>query len=387
MKNALVLASVASMIDQFNMPNLLLLKHLGYEVDVACNFIEGNTCSDERIAILKKSLEDLSIGCFQIDFARNVLKVSQNLRAYRQVRHLLKERNYSIIHSHSPIGGLLSRLAARDMRKEGTKVIYTAHGFHFYHGAPIKNWLIFYPIEKVASRWTDVLVTITHEDYKLAQDKMNAKEVVYVPGVGIDTMSFSPPEDRKTLREKKREELSIKSDMLMLLSVGELNKNKNHEVIIRAIAAIGNKNVHYCIAGRGELKEYLEELATGLGIKEQVHLLGFRTDVRDLFKAADIFVHPSFREGLSVAVMEAMASGLPVVCSRIRGNTDLIDQDKGGYLFSASSVDGAIEALQIAVSSNNLATLGAYNIQKAKGFDVKVVMDTMRMVYGENAGK
>ena len=387
MKRALVLASVASMIDQFNMPNLLLLKDLGYEVDVACNFIEGNTCSDERIAILKKSLEDLSIGCFQIDFARNVLKVSQNLRAYRQVRHLLKERNYSIIHSHSPIGGLLSRLAARDMRKEGTKVIYTAHGFHFYHEAPIKNWLIFYPIEKVASRWTDVLVTITHEDYKLAQDKMNAKEVVYVPGVGIDTMSFNPPEDRITLREKKREELSIESDMLMLLSVGELNKNKNHEVIIRAIAAIGNKSIHYCIAGRGELKDYLEELATELGIEEQVHLLGFRTDVRDLFKAADIFVHPSFREGLSVAVMEAMASGLPVVCSRIRGNTDLIEQDKGGYLFSPSSVDGAIEALQTAVSSNNLATLGAYNIQKAKGFDVKVVMDTMRKVYGENAGK
>lgn len=381
MKRALVLASVASMIDQFNMPNIRLLIELGYEVDVACNFIEGNTCSDERVAILKQSLKKLGVNCYQVDFARNVFRFGQNLRALRQVRHLLDERNYSLIHGHSPIGGLLSRIAARNIRQKGTKVIYTAHGFHFFQGAPIQNWLLFYPIEKVASRWTDVLITITHEDYELAVERMKAKEVVYVPGVGVDTSSFNPSGDATIIRKTKREELGVEENILMMLSVGELNKNKNHEVIFRAIASLPNRNTHYYIAGRGELKEYLEQLAKELGISEQVHLLGFRNDVRDLYKAADVFVHPSFREGLSVAVMEAMASGLPVVCSKIRGNTDLIDQNKGGYLFSPGSIEDAKTAIQSIIANDNLDTLGAYNVRKAEGFDVKKVMETMRIVY------
>lgn len=387
MKRALILASVASMIDQFNMPNIRLLKELGYEVDVACNFIEGNTCSDERVAILKQSLKRLGVNCYQVDFARNVLRFGQNIRALRQVRHLLKQHTYSIIHSHSPIGGLLSRIAARDMRKNGTKVIYTAHGFHFFKGAPIQNWLLFYPIEKVASMWTDVLVTITQEDYKLAVERMKAKEVVYVPGVGVDTSSFNPSDDAAFIRKTKREELGLDENTLMMLSVGELNKNKNHEVILRAIASLPNRNTHYFIAGRGELKEYLEQLAKELGISEQVHLLGFRNDVRDLYKAADVYVHPSFREGLSVAVMEAMASGLPVVCSRIRGNTDLIDQNKGGYLFFPGNIVDAKTAIQSIIANENLDTLGAYNVRKAEGFDVKKVMETMRTVYTDCSEK
>lgn len=380
MKSALVLASVASMIDQFNMPNIRLLIDLGYKVDVACNFIEGNTCSDERVAILKQVLTDLHVDCFQIDFARNVLKVGQNLRAYRQVRHLVKENDYTLIHSHSPIGGLLSRIAARDLRRNGTKVVYTAHGFHFYKGAPIQNWLIFYPIEKVSSRWTDVLVTITQEDFKLAQEKMRAKEVVYVPGVGIDTKSFQPGANRETIRSQKRNELGIPNEAIMLLSVGELNKNKNHEVMIRAMASIGNKNIHYVIAGRGVLKDYLEELAEDIGVQDQLHLLGFRSDVRELYQTADIFVHPSYREGLSVAVMEAMASSLPVICSRIRGNTDLIEDEKGGLLFSPNSVEEATESLR-RVAESDLKALGEHNVIRAEELDVKRVIETMRRLY------
>ena len=178
MKRALVLASVASMIDQFNMPNIKLLKDMGYEVDVAANFLQGSTCSEEKIAYLKAALANMNVRCFQIDFSRNVLNISQNLRAYRQTKKIINKNNYDLIHSHSPIGGFLSRIAARASRKQGTKVIYTAHGFHFYEGAPLKNWLIFYPIEKICSRWTDVLVTITHEDYQLAKQNMSAKEVM-----------------------------------------------------------------------------------------------------------------------------------------------------------------------------------------------------------------
>lgn len=381
MKKALVLVSVASMIDQFNMPNILLMIQLGYKVDVACNLIEGSTCSDEKIAALKHTLAEMGVECYQVDFARNVLKVNQNLRAYRQTRKLLKEKRYDLIHSHSPIGGLLSRIAARDMRKKGTKVIYTAHGFHFFKGAPVKNWLIFYFIEKFCSRWTDVLVTITHEDYMLAQKKMSAKQVVYVPGVGINTKAFLPGANYDDIRSQKRKELGIGESEIMMLSVGELNKNKNHEVVLRAMAALSNRNIKYVIAGRGVLKEHLGLLAEELGIADQLQLLGFRTDVRDLFKAADVFAHPSFREGLSVAVMEAMASGLPIICTEIRGNTDLIDNGKGGFLFNPADVDSAHNALKSMVSVSDMKVFGEYNIKKAEGLDVEAVMKVMKELY------
>lgn len=391
MKKALVLASVASMIDQFNMPNIKLLIELGYHVDVACNFVEGNTCSDEKVAQLKTTLAEMDVNCFQIDFARNVLKVSQNIKAYRQTRKIVKEGRYDLIHSHSPIGGLLSRVAVRDMRAErehrgessefrGTRMIYTAHGFHFFKGSPLMNWLIFYPIEWVSSFLTDTLITITKEDFARAKESMHAGEVEYIPGVGIDVMKFRAevPDDVKL---QKRQEIGVGKDDVMMLSVGELNKNKNHEVVLRAMAKLGRKDVHYVIAGRGVLKDYLENLAKGLGVSEQLHLLGFRTDIKELYKVADVFAHPSFREGLSVAVMEAMASAMPIICTAIRGNTDLIDEGKGGFLFNPADVNGAYEALKKMVDNEDRKSLGTYNTRKAEGLDVKVILDKMREIY------
>lgn len=381
MKRALVLASVASMIDQFNMPNIHLMKEMGYEVDVATNFLKGSTCSDEKIAALKQTLKEMNVRCFQIDFSRNVLKIGENLKAYKQTKKIINENNYALIHSHSPIGGFLSRIAARNTRDNGTKVIYTAHGFHFYKGAPLMNWLIFYPIERICSRWTDVLVTITNEDYQLAQKKMYAKEVVYVPGVGINTALFAPKEGDVEINACKRNELGISKGDTVMLSVGELNKNKNHEIVLRTMAQLDRADLHYVIAGIGDYKEHLEQLAKELGINSQLHLLGFRTDVKELFKMADIFAHPSFREGLSVAVMEAMANGLPVICTDIRGNTDLIEDNKGGYLFKPDVQDTAYKALKNIMDSSDRRSMGQYNLNKSKLFDIKTVLETMRKIY------
>lgn len=381
MEKALVLASVASMIDQFNMPNIRLMKEMGYEVDVAANFVEGSTCSDEKIAALKMTLAELGVRCFQIDFSRNVLNIGQNLKAYNQTKRIIDDNDYTLIHSHSPIGGFLSRIAARRARKHGTKIIYTAHGFHFFKGAPLMNWLIFYPIERISSRWTDVLVTITREDYQLAQHKMHAKEVVYVPGVGIDTSAFAPKEEDSAINLRKRNELGLIPTDTVMLSVGELNKNKNHEIVLRAMARLNRPDLHYVIAGRGELKGYLEQLAKNLGLSSQLHLLGFRTDVKELFKMADFFAHPSFREGLSVAVMEAMANGLPVICTEIRGNTDLIEDNKGGYLFKPAEQETAFQALKNMIESSDRKSMGLYNLRKAEVLDVEAVLEVMKKIY------
>lgn len=210
---------------------------------------------------------------------------------------------------------------------------------------------------------------------------MYAKKVVYVPGVGIDTTLFAPKEGDVAINACKREELGLSNEDIVMLSVGELNKNKNYEIVLRAMAQLGRKDLHYVIAGRGVLKEYLEQLAQELGISSQLHLLGFRTDVKELFKMADFFAHPSFREGLSVAVMETMANGLPIICSEIRGNTDLIEENKGGYLFKPAEPDTAYKALKSVMESSDAKSLGQYNKKKAENLDIKAVLKIMEEIY------
>ncbi|WP_270658903.1 glycosyltransferase family 4 protein [Paraclostridium bifermentans] len=376
MKKVLMLASVASMIDQFNMQNIAILQELGYSVDVAANFEQGSTSSNDRMEKFKNELKEKNISYFQIDFSRDITKVIQNIKAYKQVEKLLKDNKYEFIHCHSPIGGVCGRIASRIT---GTKVIYTAHGFHFYNGGPIINWMIYYPIEKICSYFTDVLITINNEDYKLANKKMKAKQVYYVPGVGVDTEKFK---DIVVDKDCKRKELGISNNDIMLLSVGELSKRKNHEVIIKALSKIEDGRIHYFIAGRGELENYLIDLAKSIGVEERVHLLGFRIDIQELVKVADIFCFPSKQEGLPVALMEAMASGLPCICSKIRGNSDLIKNKEGGYLCNDFSVEEFSSRIgNLSTNKRLIQQMSDYNKSVIKLFDVNTVNSKIRKIY------
>lgn len=372
MKTVLVITSVASMVDQFLFPTLELFQNMKYEVHVACNFDKGNTCSDERVLELKSKLRDRNILYHQIDFAREVSKVSENIRAYKEVYKLVSDHKYDLIHCHSPIGGLITRLACRKIRKHGTPVIYTAHGFHFFKGAPIKNWMLYYPVEKLCSRWTDVLITINQEDFSFAKRKMKSKKIEYIPGIGIDLERITNIDVDRT---EKRRELGVPNGAILLLSVGELNKNKNHETVIRAIA---DMDVHYIIAGRGDLEDQLRLTIKELGLTNRVKLLGYRKDIVELCKTADVFVFPSFREGLSVSVMEAMGCGLPIVCSRIRGNTDLIDEN-GGEMFDPHSVEDCSRAIKQLIHSNK-RDKGIYNLNKVENFSETKVISMIRRI-------
>ncbi len=379
---ALMIATVASMIDLFNMDNIAILESLGYEVHVAANFRFGNVTSQERVDEFKQELLSRGIQVYDIPVPRNVASLKGILHSYRIVKGICSEHQYRIVHCHSPIGGVIARLGAKEAReKYGTKVIYTAHGFHFYKGAPLKNWLIYYPIEKLCSIWTDVLITINKEDSCLAQKKMRAKKIRYIPGIGVNLDKF---QFKTGNRERVRQELGIKPNEIMLLSVGELNKNKNHAIIIEALAAIGNKSLRYVIAGKGDLREYLENLANKLGIAEQVHLLGYRADVVELYKAADVFVHPSLREGLPISVAEAMASALPCITSKIRGSQDLIIPDKGGYLFDIKRPDQFTSAIEMLSHDPALRkAMGEYNALFMQRFSRDVVIADMENIYNQ----
>lgn len=369
MKKMLMLASVASMIDQFNMPNIQLLQEMGYEVHVACNFEKGSTCSEQRISDLKKRLMNINVRFFQIDFSRNILNIQEILRAYKQVRALVCKENYSFIHCHSPIGGAIGRLVGHSTH---TKVIYTAHGFHFYKGASLINWLLYYPIEKWLSRYTDILITINKEDYQRAKRKFHAKETRYIPGVGIDVKKIQAVHID---RDIKREQLGVGKNDFVMLSVGELNKNKNHEIVIRALSQLNNPQIKYIICGQGALKGHLEKLAEKLGVRQQLVLLGFREDIIEIYKSADIFVFPSKREGLSVALMEALACGTPCIVSDIRGNKDLIVNGVNGYICNIKKGAFAKAILKMVQNEKEFKQLSC------SGFGLKKINDLMKKIY------
>lgn len=374
---ALILASVASMIDQFNMHNIQLLLDKGYDVDVVCNCKQGNTISNERVMNLIKRLSKEGVAVTHIPIPRKITDFKGIINSLITVKKLCDKNKYNILHCHSPIGSVVARIAAMESRKKnGTKVIYTAHGFHFYKGAPKQNWLVFFPIEKICSFWTDVLITINKEDYLFAKRHLNAAQIKYVPGIGVDTKKFyiSDFESRK-----KKEELGIEPDSIIILSVGELNQNKNHEVIVQSIARMHNPQIHYFIAGKGEREEYLKDLSKRL--KVNLHLLGYRTDIVELLNVADIFAFPSFREGLSVALMEAMSAGLPCVASKIRGNTDLIVNKKGGYLCRPDSVEEFYEGINSLMNREKREDYGRYNRQTVKKYDIQKIMSIMDQIY------
>ena len=326
MKKALLLASPASMIYQFNIDNIHILQELGYEIDVAANFESGSPETNRNVSEKKNFLKNIGVNIIQVPIPRKIFDIKSIIKSYKLTKKMCEENNYDIVHCHSPIGGVIARLGARKIRKRGAKIIYTAHGFHFYKGAPIVNWLIFYPIELLCSFLTDVIITINKEDYLRAKRRFKAKKIVYIPGVGIDTEKINSIKIDKIIERKK---LGVPYNCKMLLSVGELSKRKNHEKIIRTLATISDKSIYYCIAGVGDKKNELRELSKKLGVDNQVKMLGFRTDIIKLCKIADIFCFPSLQEGLPVALMEAMAAGLPIVCSAIRGNVDLIEEGKG----------------------------------------------------------
>lgn len=381
MKKAIIIASVASMIDQFNRDNINLLQKLGYEVSVACNFEYGSSTSNEQVKKLIKDLDELNVKHYHVPIPRSMFALKDMFKSYKFLRQLPLKEKYNLMHCHSPIGGVLARLAFKKSRRHGTRVIYTAHGFHFYDGAPLKNWIIFYPIEKLCSKLTDCLITINKEDYKRAKEKFYAKEVEYVPGIGIHVEEI---QNTYVDLAKKKSEFGI-TDEKILVSVGELNSNKNHETIIKALVMLKTDvKFKYILCGKGDKEEYLKELVKQLNLQDKVIFAGYRNDIREILKISDIFCFPSYREGLSVALMEAMAVGLPVICSKIRGNVDLIDNDKGGLLFLSNDKDECALCIEKLITNEKKRNVyKIYNLDKIKKFDKSTVILLMRKIFNK----
>ena len=321
MKKALLVASVQSHIAQFHRPLIRVLNDAGYQIDVAAR----DNLAEKNGLVINGAHE-----IFDVPFARSPFK-KQNLFAYREIRKLIRDGKYDLISCNTPVAGVLTRLAARQARKNGTKVYYTAHGFHFYTGAPLKNWLAYYPIEWVMAYFTDRLITITEEDYQRAKRHFHT-DVRHIHGVGVDTNKFHLVTDDE--RRDLRIGLGLDPDRKILFTIGELLPNKNQKTAILAMKEILQQfpDSLLMIAGNGPERESLRKLVRENNLERNIVFLDYTVHAEDYMNAADILIACSYREGLPLNLMEAMLCGRPIVASDNRGHRELVKEGMNGYL-------------------------------------------------------
>lgn len=368
MKKILFVATVASHINSFHIPYLKMFKEKGYEVHVASKRNETIEYCDKH---------------FEIPFERFPLK-SQNIKAYRQLKNIINENKYEIIHCHTPVGGVLTRLAARKARKKyNTKVIYTAHGFHFYKGAPILNWIIYYPIEKVCARCTDCLITITNEDYEFAKKHLKAKNIEHVNGVGMN-----PERLKKELTQEEKDKfktkLGIRKDDIVFSYIAELNANKNQMLLIKTIQKLKKEqhNIRLLLIGDGQLEEQYQQYIKENNLENEIQLLGKRQDINELLSITNIYLASSIREGLPVNVMEAMYKGLPIIATDNRGHRELIHNGKNGYICEKNDTENFENNIQKFLKDmsiiNNMKEINKILVKK---YELEEVKNKMEEIY------
>lgn len=313
-KNILILTTISGFVQKFEMNDIRILQEMGWNIHYASNFDNPIYECD------RKQLDVSNIICHNIPIQKSPFAVRQNAKALKEILHIIKECRIDAIHCHNPVGGVLGRIASW-ISKRHPYVIYTAHGFHFYEGAPEVNWMLYYPTERLLAHSTNQIITINQEDYRNAGKfrlRRNGK-VTQIPGVGLCRDRFYKDNSK---RIRMRETLGLAEDQFFLLSVGELNENKNHVTVIRSLEKLHNKNLVYGICGEGPDREKLEQLIKELHLEKQVFLYGYQKHIVDYYQAADCFVFPSIREGLGMASVEAMSCGLPLIVGDNRGTRE-----------------------------------------------------------------
>ncbi len=313
MKRVLFVTTISGFLSQFVMNDVKILQELGYEVHYASNFNNRFYSFDEQ------ELIDKGIILHQIDIEKNPLRLFDNLKATFQLKRIIDKNRINLIHCNNPVGGVLGRISAK-FSKTRTVVVYTAHGFHFYKGAPTKNWIMFYPIEKFMARLSDAIITINVEDLFRAKHFQLKKDgfVAQINGVGVDDSRF---DINRNIRKKVRKKLGVENTF-HIVSSGEINSNKNHKVVIDAISTSKYKDITYTICGHGEDMDLLRDYIEKLGLQDRVTLAGFRTDMETILQSADLYAFPSKREGLGISAVEALLCGIPLVVADNRGTRE-----------------------------------------------------------------
>ncbi|MFC5604804.1 glycosyltransferase family 4 protein [Sporosarcina koreensis] len=369
----LFVASIFGHITAFHIPFIKLLKSKGYEVWVACNKSKSNSMPE-------RDLENLGVKCITIDFTRSPFTL-KTIKALSQLRHLLKYNDFNLIHVHTPTAALLTRFINSRVKKN--PIIYTAHGFHFFRGAPLRNWFIYFPLERMAAKWTNKIITINKEDYKRAKKIFKQSRVVsYVQGVGVESFIKNWDKEEKITFKKG---LGIPDDSIVITYIAEINKNKNHYFLLRNWKEIKKscpKSV-LLIVGDGNKRTGVEQFILDEQLVD-VHLLGYRNDIDKILEITDVVTLLSYREGLPKSIMEAMAAGLPCVVSDTRGLRDLITDGHNGYVIPHNDDSLLIRTFVTLLNDESLRhKLGKASLLSVEPYKLENVLKEYEIVYNE----
>ncbi len=370
MRKVLLTATVQSHIAQFHKPLIDMLHDNGYEVHVAAK----NNLGEKNGLQLNEPDK-----VFDVPFDRSPLS-KKNILAYKELKRILLENNYNIVHCNTPMGGIVTRLATKRYRKKGLKVFYTAHGFHFYDGAPLKNWLIYYPIEKLFARYTDKLITISNEDYNLALRKKFNTKIERIHGVGANTMKYFLPSNE--LKQNLRRKEGYSEYDFICICTGELNDNKNQITVLRAVPIIVEQipSFKLILAGNGPKHEDLQNFIDLNNLKKYVTMLGYVTDLERYVMLSDLAISASKREGLGLNLIEAMLCGKPIVGSRNRGHNELINEN--GFLVDAKDSKQFADAITKLYNDYNLyKKMGKRSLEISKQYTRENSISELKKIY------
>ncbi|MGL4944877.1 MAG: glycosyltransferase family 4 protein [Fusobacteriaceae bacterium] len=364
MKKVLIVTTVQNTVEAFLIPHIKMLESAGYRVTIASN--RYKECADE----LKEN------EWITIPFSRNPFSAS-SFKAVKEMRQLIKEHDFEMVHFHTPVAAFLGRYAA--MREKQKNIIYTAHGFHFFKGANLLNWAIYYPMELLAARWTDKLITINEEDYEQSlKFKLRKNGRCYkVNGVGLDISGYESGDG-----ERIKSELLIREPEKTVLMIGELNQNKNQMQLIRAVhnLKLMGKNIRVILVGVGSEELKLKNTAKELGVK--VSFLGYRKDIKDIIASADAICSMSYREGLPRNIMEGMSAGKPFVVTDIRGNRDIVSSVENGFRVPIDGVEETTVALEKVLYDKELQReMARNNKERVKSFSIQKILENMKEIY------
>lgn len=373
MKKALMLAPMGSVHRRFNKANIDALKALGYEVELCANFEDGEGPEIHNQKYIGECA-DKGIKTHSIPFQRHSFIGS--IKCLSTLKQLLTKQDYDIVHAHTETGGLLLKMTG----KIGGRKFFTPHGMSFWKGSSLKSQLVFKPLERWICSGMDQNLGMNMEEVNYL-NKWDKKSANYVHGIGLNVEHMQNPVH---LREDVRKEFGITDDLKMIVSIGELDDNKNHITVIKSLSMTGRKDFKYIVCGVGPNKEILKQQVEALSLKENVLLAGYRADIPDILNAADIFVFPSFHEGMPVSALEAMACSLPVICSEIRGNVDIIKEGDNGYLFQPADSETLSKKIMLMMDDEEKRIImGKKNAQIVKCFSLGAVTEELKMIYSK----
>lgn len=374
-KKALIVTALGGFIRSFLSNDIVLLQQKGFEVHCAAN---KNHPGAEN---LEDYFQKMNVKFHQIDFSSNKVFCINTIKSFNQIKSLLKKNSFNLIHCHTPIAGFITRIAARKKRKTGSVIIYTTHGFYFHKYSSKKAWIIFFNLEKFASRFSDAIITINKEDFKNAQ-LMYCKEVFYIPGVGVDTKKFI---NISINRNDYRKQLGISDDQILVLAIGELSKRKNHKIIIEALSLIKNPKIVFMICGNAMNNANTKDELIALAKKNNVdlRLMGLRKDIPQICKCADIGVLPSTREGLGLSGIEMLAAGLPIVASNVHGIVDYVKDGEDGYLCNPNNSKQFADSISKLMDINIRKKMISKCQLNSKRFDISESIKSMNDIYNK----